>query len=48
MHELMDELSNEVYEQLAGYSLSRALRNFDLELAETQINTHDNGWEAWI
>jgi hypothetical protein len=29
MDELMDELSNEVYEQLAGYSLSRALQNFD-------------------
>lgn len=46
MDELMDGLSNEVYEQLAGYSLSRALPNFNLELAEIQVNTRDNDWEA--
>ena len=42
MDELMDELSNEIYEQLTGYSLSRALQNFILELAEIQVNTRDN------
>ena len=46
MDELMDELSNEVYEQLAGYSLCRALQNLNLELAEIQVNTRDNDWEA--
>jgi hypothetical protein len=46
MGELMDGLSNEVYEQLAGYSPSRALQNFNLELAEIQVNTRDNNQEA--
>jgi hypothetical protein len=46
MGELMSGLSNEVYEQLAGYSRSRALQNFNLELAEIQVNPRDNNREA--
>jgi hypothetical protein len=34
MDQVIGELSNEVYEQLAGCSLSRALQIFNLELAE--------------
>lgn len=47
MDQLIDELSNEVYEQLTGYSLSLTLQIFNLELAEINPSTLvDNGWEA--